>query len=270
MTVILRWLTFGAAMVAAVLPYRLWSRLPGSFDMVRASFVSGLLFFFLGAAVGLPGFYRHTRALVSASNDAILKVAEQQIASGMKEGDPREVKFETGLNALALFTFLLMTPAGWLTMYLGGSGAFRAIAAWFDDPVGDPVLTAVDEVFWRRRARHDVKVAQRTREALEGPDIPDRVVSSEKAGIPGCDLVIVAARRKPGWERGVVVFTPSAIYRIGDPVERTITGRLRTLYPLSEHKDLEAVRQSVEYDLPTARTGDAAPEPGRTAADRSE
>lgn len=269
MTVVLRWLTFGAAMVATLLPYRLWGRLPGSFETVRASFASGLLFFFLGAAIGVPGFYHHTKGLVSASTDAILKVAEQQIASGMREGDPREVRFETGLNALALFTFLLMTPKGWLTMYLGGTGAFRMIAAWFDDPVGDPVLTGLDELLWRRRTRRDIRVARRERAALEGPEVPDRVVSSEKAGIPGCDFVIVSSRRKPGWERGVVVFTTSACYRIGEPVERTITGRLRTLYPLSEHKDLEAVRKSVEYDLPTARTAGGALEPDRTTEDRS-
>jgi hypothetical protein len=47
-----------------------------------------------------------------------------------------------------------------------------------------------------------------------------------------------------------VVFTQAAVYRLGDPVERTIAGRLRTLYPLAEHRDLEAIRKSVHYDLP--------------------
>ena len=42
----------------------------------------------------------------------------------MREGDPKEVRFETGANALALFTFLLLTSKGWLTMYLGGT-AYR-------------------------------------------------------------------------------------------------------------------------------------------------
>jgi hypothetical protein len=64
------------------------------------------------------------------------------------------------------------------------------------------------------------------------------------------EQVIVTARRKIGWERGVVVYTDDACYRIGDPVERTIAGNLRTLYPLSEHTDLEAVRKSVTYQLP--------------------
>jgi hypothetical protein len=34
-----------------------------------------------------------------------------------------------------------------------------------------------------------------------------------------------------------------------------VTGRLRTLYPLTEHKDFEAVRKSVRYDLPGENDG---------------
>jgi hypothetical protein len=66
----------------------------------------------------------------------------------------------------------------------------------------------------------------------------------------------VTSRRKEGWARGVAVFTSSACDRIGDPVERMVTGRLRTLYPLTEHKDFEAVRKSVRYDLPGGDIGD--------------
>ena len=130
-------------------------------------------------------------------------------------------------------------------------------AAWFDDPIGDPILTGVDELIWRRRARAASRGARRAREALEGPEVPDRVVSASAAGIPGCDLVIVSSRRKPGWERGVAVYTEQACYRIGDPVEQTVAGRLRTLYPLTEHKDFEAIRKSVQYEMPrTSNRGD--------------
>lgn len=249
-------LTFLASMAAALLPSRVWDRLPSAFPMARAAFASALVMFFLGAAVGLPGFYHHAKDLVSASNAAILKVAEQQIASGMRDDDPKAVRFETGMNALALFTFLLLTPTGWLTMYLGGTGAFRAMAAWFDDPVGDPVLTGLDEILWRRRARRRARQEMRTREEREGPERPDRVVSSAKAGIPGCDLVVVCSRSKPGWARDVVVYTDDACYRIGAPVERTVAGKLRTLYPLTEHTDLEAVRKSVNYHMPDAHSRD--------------
>ena len=122
-------------------------------------------------------------------------------------------------------------------------------AAWFDDPFGDPILTGIDAVAWRAAARRRSGIDRASREALEGPEIADRVVSSAAAGIPGCDLVVVSSRRKPGWERGVAVFTEDGCYRLGDPVERTIAGRLRTLYPLTAHNDLEVIRRRVDYDL---------------------
>ena len=256
MGILLDGLTLLAAMAASLLPSRLWGRLPDSFRMTRAAFVSGLATLFLGAAIGLPGFYGHAKVLVSESNAAILKLAEQQIASGMREGDPKEVRFQTGINMFAIFSFLLLTPAGWLTLYLGGSGAFRTIAAWFDDPVGDPVLTGLDELLRRQSDRVRTTSAGRRRAALEGQAVPDRLVSGARAEIPGCDLVIVSARRKPGWARGVVVYTATACYRIGEPVERTIAGKLRTLYPLTEHTDLEVVRKSVHYHMPDAHTRD--------------
>jgi len=244
-------LTFLAAMVAVLLPFRLWPRLPSSFDMTRAAMASGLVTFFLAAAIGIPGFLEHAGFLVSETNALTLKVAEQQIQSGMRDDDPKAIRFAPAMNAFALFTFLLMTPKGWATLYLGGTGSIRLAAAWFEDPVGDPVLTGLDAILWRARARRRVEEERRTRELLEGPELRDRLVSSERAGIPGCDLVIVSARRKPGWARDVVVYTADSCYRIGDPVERVVAGHVRTLYPLTEHIDLEVVRKSVNYDLPT-------------------
>ena len=244
-------------MIASLLPHRHWRRLPSWLPMESAACVSGVATLFVGAAIGIPGFLEHAGVTVSLANETMLKYDYWQ--RGMAGG----------FSALSIFTFLLLTPKGWATLYLIGTGAVRAVAAWFDDPLGDPIATIVDTQVFARQDRRRAIDAKNNREALEGPEIADRVVSGEKAGIPGCDFVIVSSRRKPGWERGVVVFTTSACYRIGEPVERTITGRLRTLYPLSEHKDLEAVRKSVEYDLPTARSADAASEPDRTTADRS-
>jgi hypothetical protein len=265
MTLVFRSLAFMAAVVAALLPHRHWRRLPSWVPVDSAAFLSGILTIFLGTAVGIPGFLEHAGLNVSFINQAVV---DEEMRNPKAAGYSRGMV--QGFAGLSIFTFLLLTPAGWLTMYLMGSGGIRAAGGWFDDPVGDPILTLLDHSLFRRRERRREMDAKRTREALEGPEIADRVVSNTSAGIPGCDLVIVASRRKPGWERGVVVFTASTVYRIGEPVERTIAGRLRTLYPLSEHKDLEAVRKSVEYDLPTARTADASSEPGRTTADRAE
>lgn len=238
-------LRFLTAMVAAVLPHRHWHRLPGSLPMEGAALAAGLATFFAGAAVGIPGFLEHATANTSLAIESQITEAMRNPSAGYSQG------MSQGFAGLSIFSFLLLTPKGWLTSYLMGTGGVRMGAAWFGDPVGDPVLTGLDEILWTLLVRGKASQEVRTRQALEGPEIPDRVVSSANAGIPGCDLVIVASRAKPGWSRGVVVYTADTCYRIGDPVERTIAGRLRTLYPLTEHTDLETVRKSVNYDLPS-------------------
>lgn len=234
-------------MLASLLPSRLWPRLPASFSMVSAAFASGLATFFIGAAIGIPGFLEHAQANTSLGLDAELHRVFTDPDAGYRQG------LVQGFSALSIFTFLLLTPKGWLTLYLIFGGGLRMGAAWFDDPIGDPILTGLDALVVSRRTAAAAKTACASREALEGPEVPDRIVSSAAAGLPGCDFVVVAARRKPGWERGAAVFTQDRTYRIGEPVEQTVAGRLRTLYPLTEHNDFEAIRRSVRYDLPAPR-----------------
>ena len=233
-----------AGLVAAWLPFRRWRGLPLWILTDRAAFASGLLTVLGGAAIGIPGFLEHAGANVSFLNQTIVSEAQRTAQVDYNRG------MVMGFSGLSIFTFLFLTPTGLLTLYLLGSGSVRAAAAWFDDPVGDPILTGLDYVVSGGRERRREATAFREREALEGPEIPDRVVTASAAGLAGCDLVIVASRRKPGWEHGTTVFTADAAYRIGHPEERTIAGRLRTLYPLTEHKDFEAIRKSVHYDLP--------------------
>jgi len=251
-------------MLGSLLPVRRWRSLPATFPMEHAAFACGLITVFGGAAVGIPGFLEHAHANASIGLDAAL---DHMNKTEVYRGD-----LVIGYTGLSLFTFLLLTPKGWLTMYLVLTGAIRAAAAWFDDPAGDPILTAIDVAIVRARDRGRARLARASREAREGPEIPDRVVSSSAAGIPGSDVVIVASRRKAGWERGVVVLTGDACYRIGEPVEQTVSGRLRTLYPLTEHKDLEAIRKAVHYDLPACPAPAAAditrdPERARSRGD---
>jgi hypothetical protein len=247
MQTVFRGLAFVLAIPATLLPHRVWHRLPWWLPVGTASFPAGILTLLAGMAVGIPGFLAHAGANVSMANQGVLDAAMRDPTIGYDRG------MVSGFGALSIFTFLLLTPAGWLTLYLVGSGGVRAGAAWFDDPVGDPILTGLDHLLCGQRERRTARSEQRTRAALEGPETRDRVLSGATAGIPGCDLVIVTARRKTGWERGVVVYTADACYRIGDPVERTIAGNLRTLYPLTEHTDFEAVRKSVNYELPARR-----------------
>jgi hypothetical protein len=246
---LLRGLAFIAAIPATLLPHRFWRQLPWWLPVASAGFLAGILTLLAGMAIGIPGFLAHAGANVSMANQGVLDAAMRDPTIGYDRG------LVAGFGALSIFTFLLLTPLGWLTLYLVGSGGVRAGAAWFDDPIGDPILTGLDYILSRGRDSRAATNEHRTRAALEGPETPDRVISSATARIPGCDIVIVTARRKPGWERGVVVYTDDACYRIGDPVERTIAGNLRTLYPLNEHTDLEAVRKSVNYQLPRHRDG---------------
>jgi hypothetical protein len=231
---------FVAGMAASLLPHRHWDTVPPHVPIERGAFASGLLTLFVGAATGIAGFMRHAAAGSAFGTGAVVDSALGN----------HPISVSPAFNGLAIFTFLLLTPQGWLTMYLLGTGAYRAIAAYFDDPFGEPLLTGLDGLIAHAWTRRSARQAIDTREALEGPEVPDRVVSSSAAGIRDCDFAIVASRRKPGWRRGVAVFTQDGCYRIGEPVERTINGRLRTLYPLKAHADLEVVRQSIRYDLP--------------------
>jgi hypothetical protein len=237
-------LAFALAIAAALLPHRHWRRMPQRFPMESAAFVSGVLTLFASVAIGLPAFLRHASANSSLALDAMLGEVFRNVNAGYNQG------MAQGFSGLSIFTFLLLTPQGWLTSYLAATGVLRMTAVWFEDPIGDPILTGLDEIVWRTARRVRTAGVRRSREALEGPEISDRVVTAAAAGMADCDLVIVASRPKPDWKLGTVVFTADACYRIGEPVERTVAGYLRTLYPLTEHRDLEAIRRSVRYDLP--------------------
>jgi hypothetical protein len=235
---------FVRAMAVSLLPSRHWDRFSPDLPIDRAAVASGVLTWMIGLAVGIPGFLAHAHGTTSLGIDAMLHRTFTDPAAGYSQG------LIQGFSGLSIFTFLLLTPTGWLTVYLVGTGGLRGLAAWFDDPLGDPILTGVDSIVSGRWTRRTARKAIDTREALEGPQVADRVVSPAAAGVPDCDFAIVASRRKAGWERGVAVFTQDGCYRIGEPVERTVNGRLRTVYPLKEHADLEVVRKSVHYDLP--------------------
>ena len=212
--------------------------------MNTAAFLSGLAFFFAGAAIGIPGFLDHAHANAGAGIDRAL---EHMYKTEVYRGD-----LVIGFSGRSIFTFLLLTPKGWITSYLMVTGGLRAGAAWFDDPIGDPLLTGIDYALVGRSEKRRAHKARKAREKQEGPAVPDRRVTPAAAGLPGCDFVIVASRRKDGWERGVTVLTSDGAYRIGEPVERVVAGHLRTLYPLTTHADLEAIRKAVHCELPPA------------------
>jgi hypothetical protein len=241
---------FAAAVVAGVLPRRVWPRLNDRIPMWRAATASGIFTIFVACAVGVPGYFSYARAN-SAQTVILLLQSTGWMPIGAGEQAPAG-SGETNLLAgvVSPFTFALLTPIGLLATYLGVTGFLRAVSAYVDDPRGDPLLTLIDAVMFRTRRKATAGRDRRTREELEGPEVPDRLVPGTAAGFPDADFVVVTSRRKPGWERGVFVITPDVWYRIGVPTEMTLHSGLRTLYPLTEIRDLEVVRRSVDYVLP--------------------
>jgi hypothetical protein len=235
-----------AGIAAAMLPARLWPSLDASLPVTESAFIASLLTLLAGAAIGIPGFLNHATEQAAFNTQAMLNAA----ASAAPGAQSVDSSMSVGMTSLSLFTFLLLTPQGWATMYLGLTGLFRTVAAGLDDPHGDVLFTVVDGLLIRTLRRGQVRRTRTNREALEGPSVPDRVVPGAQVGLPGAELVVVASRRKTDWDAGTVVITPGAVYRVGTVVERTIRGRLCTLYPLTEHKDFEAFRRTVHYELP--------------------
>ncbi len=146
-------------------------------------------------------------------------------------------------------TYLLTTPQGLGGVYLMLSGTMRMASCVAGEPLGDPVLSLADWM-WRhhRQGRHDAAEIAR-RHALEGPQVRDRVLEGSAAGYPEADFIIIASQRKDGWRTGTIVCTANeAWYRVLRIDEAMIAGRLRTVYLLVRHGDLEVARHVVRYE----------------------
>ena len=232
-----------AGIAAAMLPRRWWPHLDTRVPASGMALVSGFATFLLGAAIGIPGYLAYLTDLADRLNRVALATPGQ---GGAGAGSV--------LMALGLFTFLFGTPMGLTATYLGVTGFLRAVAALWGDGFGDPLLTAVDSAAVHLWGGTRAKANAWQREAREGPEMPDRILSAEHLGICGAQFVIAASRRKPGWDKGTVLLSEDGAYRIVSIEERTLGGRLRTLYAVSEHRDLEAFRRTVHYTLPPGRT----------------
>lgn len=235
---------------AATLPQRHWSALDRRIPVTGMALPSAIATFGVAALLGIPGYFRYAERRTDLVIDSLL------VATGWRASAGQELLSETGAQMvwvsgyLAPFTYALLTPTGLFALYLTLSGYFR-LAAWYvEQPQGDLLVTFVDSAVVKRRRAAALERSRAERESLEGPEVPDRLITGRAAGIPDAELVVVSSRRKPGWEAGVFVITPDTWYRLGQPVERTVHAGLRTLYPLTEIHDLEARRKSVQYELP--------------------
>jgi hypothetical protein len=248
--------TWIGGVAAAALPKRWWPALDPFIPVTDSAAVASILTIAVAGVIGIAGFVEHTTQQVSFNNQAVLGAAARAAsrpAAEEKFSDRDWGRMFVGASSLSLFTFVFLTPAGWASTYLGISGTWRAIAAAVDDPFGDPILTGLDALLLRGQRRARTGAERRQRQALEGPDVPDRVVRASHIGIAGAELVIVSARRKPSWDTGTVVDTGEHWYRVTSVEERTIGSRLRTLYALALHRDHEVFRRCVRYDMPSHR-----------------
>lgn len=227
------------AIPAGLLPKRWWGRFP-SLQIERFAGRSGFATMMVGLALGVPWF-------LSYAEDLGMRVSVSRIA---ENPDPTPAAFP----ALAPFLFVT-TARGMLSFYLVVSGMIRAVAAYVDDPHGDPVLSLVvaGAARVRTRTREVARAADRARR--EGPQAPDRLYPGEWAGLPQADYVVVASRRKPGWEAGVFVITSDKWYRLGAPFDLDTSAGLRTIYPLAALDTPEVLRKGVRYELPPLSRG---------------
>ena len=243
---------FVAAIPASLLPRHYWRRLETAVPVSRAALASGVASIFAAAAIAIPAFLRYTEATSLIAVDAMLRATGWRAAPAGEATPSSDAAVAAWFSGyLSPVAFLFFTPLGLLSAYLLVTGWFRAVSAYVDDARGDPVLTVADAAARRIWTRSRARRAQRNREALEGPEVPDRLVSGRAAGFPDADFVVVASRRKPDWQVGAFVVTADKWFRLGTPVDRQMPVGLRTLYPLTEITANEVLRRGVPYDLPS-------------------
>lgn len=243
---------FVAAMVASVLPRRWWPRIEFHVPVRQAVVASGIATVLAGMAIGIPGFLRHAQGNADRAIETVLEETGWRQPTNAAPPSPGRGQMEWAASWLSIATFAT-TPLGLLSIYLVFTGWLRAVSAYVDDARGDPMLSLVDGIAYRWRTTRTARRRSEAREALEGPEVPDRVVPGTAAGLPDAELVVISSRQKPGWVPGAFIITDEAWYRLGKPEERKTPAGLRTLYPLTEVRDHEALRKGVPYTLPGKR-----------------
>ena len=234
-----------AAVVLGAAPRRLWPRLEPPLPLIATAVPSGLLTLALGFVIGVPAFFAYAERAADTNNEWMLRNIGRVGA-----GDATSVTTApVALSILTLFEFLVLTPLGLLTMYLIATGALRAVSAMVDDPRGDPMLSAAHWGTASLLTRMRRTSRERARERLEGPDVPDRLVTGESLRLTA-DYVVIASRRKFEWEAGAIILTSTDWYRLGTPIDTEMENGLRTLYPLTKLDAVEVVRRGIQYELP--------------------
>ena len=245
--------TIGAIFIT-LLPRRYWRRFDWMPIHVMAP-VSGALTALAGTALGIAGFYAYLERVRASPATSILEISKLQVAGKLPE--TAEVSaVPSAILMTAPLAFALFTPLGLFCVYLAASGWVRVVSWWIAEPHGDPVLTGLDWLVARTRKTTRERTVSRARLEAEGAEEPDRLYPGTWAELPEVDLVVVASRRKPGWQKGTFVITPDAWYTLGEPFDRRTRRGIRTVYPLTLQRDNAVLRKGVSYELPPLREHD--------------
>jgi len=252
-------------LAVGVLPRRLWPEWEGRLPIARMAIPSAILTCLLGFAIGIPGFFEYALRVGDVTSDLMLAASRETLRGRAPSTAPAGA---WGLSIFTLAAFAFFTPTGLLASYLVTSGLLRLLAAAANEPHGDPLLSLGDQGIRRLAARWSQERFRAEREALEGPARPDVLLRGKDLGFPEAELVLVASRRKPEWQAGVVLVTALKRYRIGTPFDRPFRDGLRRLYPLCELPAAEVMRRSLACELPrlsrydpVSRTTALLPEP---------
>jgi len=250
------------AIPCALLPKRYWQ----SFDLPMANMapLSSWLTMLGGFVIGVPGYFAFLDRLRNAKGVSILDISKAQVEGRLPE--TAEVSAIPGALYMTAPLQFLFTPIGILAGYMVLSGLVRIVGSYIDEAHGDPILGGADWLGRRLFTSRQQRIVRVERAKLERTDEPDRRYDGEWAGLTGVDFVIVSARRKPGWSRGTWVITNDGWFVLGEPFDRPMPNGLRTVYPLTAQTTLEAVRKSLQYELPPLRqTPVNPPKGGRNA-----
>lgn len=228
-----------------LLPARYWQ------DVRNGAYLSILLTAALGVRIGYAGFFERARQAGEEGAALALRLGAPGSAGGVGGVSQTEAVAAALMgNALTPLAFFLFTPMGWLADYLVLSAVFRGFTLAVDNPWGDPLLTAIDHVVRGKRDDTRARRQAEERELAEGPEDPDQVLECRKFAGKEADFVVVSSRRKEGWTLATTVIAESVRLRLGDPLEKTLEGRLRTCYPLKVIRDIQVDRRIVHYGWP--------------------
>ena len=230
------------AILLANLPLRWWKPFEERYPLYAYAWVSGILTLMGGFAIGIPGFLNFVAEAASGVNQALVDAQSDLVQLH-------------GWGLLALPIYLLATPSGLLSLYLVVSGLARFATAYIaDDPHGDLILSGLDGLFVRVRRKTTAWDDRKSREKLEGPEAPDRLVTGAWLERPDVEIAILASRRKD-WPRGAYLVTEAGqAYQIGEVFDIKTRAGLRSVYPLTELKTGEAIRHAFAYELPPVWT----------------